>query len=129
MHFDTVFVYYYCVFKPIFLLCSKQSAAGKMSGLTMGSLHGFHKNVTLTWHLQVRSVLFMQNLLVLSQRPLLWIVLFLYSMYKLCTLVYIWVYLYPASFSSSSKSPRAAKHTIECASRWERVCCKLKQKL
>ena len=46
-----------------FLLCSKQSATGKMSGLTMGSFHGFHKDsyFDIVFTSQIRA--FMQNLL------------------------------------------------------------------
>ena len=44
---------------PGFLPCLKQSATGKMTVLTVGSFHGFHENVTLTWYLPVRSAFFM----------------------------------------------------------------------
>ena len=47
--------------------------------------------------------------------------------------IYIYIYIhmpiYLASISLSSKSPRAAKHTIGCAPRWQYVCPKFQKKL
>ena len=56
IHFDAKFVCYCCVLKSLLLSCPKQSSTSKMTVVIVGSFHGFHEQITLTWYLPVRSV-------------------------------------------------------------------------
>ena len=90
-----------------FILCLKQSATGKMTVLTVGSFHGVHETVTLTWYLLVRHV-----------SPTFWILciidVFLFvqhiGVYVFYIYIYICTYIWTsmsASLVRSSRRPQA----------------------
>ena len=97
----------------------------------------FPKNMIchVTWHLGVSWC--MRNTATVSENDLCTLLKNQISNTNACSVIYIYIYIYihiyvhtyPGSISSSRKSPRAAKHTIRCASRLEYVCCKFQQNL